>query len=287
MGNEANPFGEMDLQLSGDGGGSSFFGGLFSSTNAGGGLFTAENGSNWLGSLGNGSGWAQTALGGSGGIAGMSSFGKAIGNGIQLFTMDSQIDSMVSAYQRQARMAASASRFEGELAAGDYRRTGDAAVKNIGIVQQQGLDSATLRYNALNAEVAAQRVSAAGSGIDLSSRTVGKAEQTARKSAAWDVSRISQKTKIAADSYNAQAETAYRNSAFAQINGEYGAQMAQIQGDLNSSLAEISGKFGKIRAGINLGVNTAKGIADIFSGGMVSAADGAYTMAKGKGIGEV
>lgn len=247
----------------------SYFGGLFSSTNAGGGLFTSENGSNWLSTLDSGSGWAQTLMGGSGGIAGMSSFGKAIGSGIGMITTALQADAMSSAYQRQARMAASASRFEGELAAGDYRRAGDAAVKNIGIVQQQGLDSTTLRYNALNAEIAAQRVSAAGSGIDLSSRTVGKAEQTARKSAAWDVSRISEKTKTAADNYNTQAEMAYRNSAFAQINGEYGAQMAKIHGDLNSSLAEISGKFGLIRGGLNVAFNTAKGAAAIFSGGVV------------------
>ena len=224
---------------------------------------------------------------GGGGIGGVQYFGKALVGGLDMWNTALQSDFLSSAYQQQAQMAASDALFQGTMQAGDYRRAGDAAVKNIGIVQQQGLDSSTLRYNALNAEIAAQRVSAAGSGIDLSSRTVGKAEQTSRKNAAWDVSRISEKTKIAADNYNAQAEMAYRNSAFAQINGEYAAQQAQIQGDLNSSLAEISGKFGMIRQGINIGVNVGKGIADIFSGGMVSMADSANSMAGGKPLGEV
>ena len=269
----------------------SYFGGLFSSTNAGGGLFTNENAGKWVSSLGNGGAWGKTLMGASGGegggMNGVQYFGKAIASGIGIATTAIQTDTLSSAYASQARLAASDALFQGKMQAADYRRAGDAAVKNIGIVQKQGMDSATLRYNALNAEVAAQRVSAAGSGIDLSSRTVGKAEQTSRRNAAWDVSRISERTKIAADNYNDQAEMAYRNSAFAQIAGDYGAKMAKIQGDMNSELAEISGKFGMIRGGLNTITNIGKGIADIWSGGWVSMADNANSMTGGKPLGEV
>ena len=131
---------------------------------------------------------------------------------------------------------ASAYRWAGEQQAADLERQAQAAVRNIGIVQQKGLDETTLRYNALGAEIARQRVSAAGSGVDLSSRTVGKAERTSRANAAWDVSRIRRNTKIAADNYNAQAEAAARNSAYAKINGEYQARVAEIQGDLQKTM---------------------------------------------------
>ena len=140
-----------------------------------------------------------------------------------------------------ADVQASAFRWAGQQQAAELRRQGQAAVKNIGIVQQQGLDAATLRYNALGEEIARQRVAAAGSGIDLSSRTVGKAEQTSRKNAAWDVTRISRNTKIAADNWNEQAEAAFRNSAYAQIQGEYQARVAEIQGDLQKKMGLFSG----------------------------------------------
>ena len=140
-----------------------------------------------------------------------------------------------------ADVQASAYRWAGQQSAADLKRQGDAAVKNIGIVQRQGLDAATLRYNALGEEIARQRVAAAGSGIDLSSRTVGKAEQTSRKNAAWDVTRISRNTKIAADNYNEQAEAAFRNSAYAQIQGEYQARVAEIQGDLQKTMGMWTG----------------------------------------------
>ena len=125
------------------------------------------------------------------------------------------------------------------------------------LVQQKGLDETTLRYNALGAEIARQRVSAAGSGIDLSSRTVGKAEQTSRANAAWDVTRISRNTKIAADNYNAQAEAAARNSAYAKINGEYQARVAEIQGDLSEKMGLLNGitswSLGLARMGVGIG----------------------------------
>ena len=233
----------------------------------------ADSSDNWF----SWSGLGKSMLGarggsgeGSGGLNGVQFFAGSAASLANGLTSVFQAGTMASAYESQARLAAGDALFQGQMQAGDYRRAGDAAVKNIGIVQKQGMDSATLRYNALNAEIAAQRVSAAGSGIDLSSRTVGKAEQTSRKNAAWDVSRISEKTKISADNYNAQAEMSFRNSAFAQINGEYGAQMAKIQGDLNSSLAEISGKFGLIRGGINAAYGAVKGGFDIGMGGWVS-----------------
>lgn len=267
---------------------------FWSDTNDGGGFFTGEKFSNWKSSLTNGGAWGKTLMGahggegpGGGGIGGVQYFGKALVGGLDMWNTSIQTDTAVSAYRSQAKLSASDARFQGKLQSEDLARQGESAVKNIGIVQQQGIDSATLRYNALGAEVARQRVAAAGSGIDLSSNAVGKAEQASRRNAAWDVSRISRNAKIAADNYNAQAEMAFRNSAFARINGEYAARQAEIQGELGSSLAEISGKFGMIRQGINIGVNVGKGIADIWSGGWVSMADGANSMAGGKPLGEV
>ena len=157
-----------------------------------------------------------------------------------------------------AETQASAYRFAGEQSAADLKRQGDAAVKNIGIVQQQGLDAATLRYNALGDEIARQRVGWSGSGIDLSSRTVGKAEQTSRKNAAWDVSRISRQTKIAADNYNDQAEMAYRNSAYAKIAGDYQAELAEINGRMQKNIGIFGGIMNMIPGAAMLGIGAAK-----------------------------
>ena len=177
-----------------------------------------------------GGGWSLNLQGLSGVLSGI---GTAMQGGMGIGT--------ALAAQDFADVQASAYRWAGEQQAAELRRQGQAAVKNIGIVQQQGLDAATLRYNALGEEIARQRVAAAGSGIDLSSRTVGKAEQTSRKNAAWDVTRISRQTKIAADNWNEQAEAAFRNSAYAQIQGEYQAEVAEIQGRLQKNMGLFSG----------------------------------------------
>lgn len=162
-----------------------------------------------------------------------------------------------------ADVQASAYRFAAKQSAADLERQGDSAVRNIGIVQQKGLDAATLRYNALGSEIAAQRVAAAGSGIDLASRTVGKAEQTSRRNAAWDVSRISRNTQIAAQNYNDQAEAAYRNSAYARINGEYQAELAEINGTLQKNMGLFSGISQAVLGSVQTGV----GGAAMFAGG--------------------
>ena len=197
-------------------------------------------------------GWSMNLAGLSGMLSGI---GTAIQGGIGIgsaLAAPSFADAQAGVY-----------RWAGQQGAADLRRQGDAAVRNIGIVQQQGLDAATLRYNALGAEIAQQRVAAAGSGIDLSSRTVGKAEQTSRKNAVWDVSRISRNTKIAADNYNAQAEAAYRNSAFAQINGEYQAEVAEIQGDLQKKMGLLSGISQMVLGNLQ----TAISVGSMFAGG--------------------
>lgn len=226
MGNEADPFAEMRLQDSG-------FGGVGD---------TASAGSSW--SL-NWSGTGELLSG-----IGMSLQGGA------------QIGSALGA-REFASIQASAYEFAGRQSAADLKRRGDAAVRNIGIVQQKGLDAATLRYNALGHEIAAQRVAAAGSGIDLSSRTVGKAEETSRRNAAWDVSRISRNTQIAAQNYNEQAEMAYRNSAFAQINGEYQAEVANIQGRLQKNIGLFSGISQAVLGDLQTGI----GVTKMFMGG--------------------
>ena len=199
-----------------------------------------------------GGGWSMN-WGALGGLLG--GVGQAMQGGIQVGTALAAGDF--------AANQASAYRWAGQQSAADLQRQGQAAVKNIGIVQQQGLDAATLRYNALGEVISRQRVAAAGSGIDLSSRTVGKAEQTSRKNAAWDVSRISRQTKIAADNWNEQAEAASRNSAYAKINGEYQAKVAEIQGDLSETMGLLSGitswSLGLARIGV--------GIGGVYSGG--------------------
>ena len=212
MGNEADWSAEMRLQDSGLGGAS------------GGGMFDTLKG------------WGASAAGFLKSDAGSLMLGGVtdlFGGGLGIWNAGTN--------RMYSDMQSSAYRFAGEQSAADLKRQGDAAVKNIGIVQQQGLDAATLRYNALGEEIARQRVAAAGSGIDLSSRTVGKAEQTSRKNAAWDVTRISRNTKIAADNWNEQAEAAFRNSAYAQIQGEYQARVAEIQGDLQKKMGLFSG----------------------------------------------
>ena len=220
MGNEADPFAEMRLQ---DGAAS------------GGGMFDTLKG------------WGASAAGFLKSDAGSLMLGGATDlfkGGIGIWNAGTN--------RMYSDMQASAYRFAGQQQAADLKRQGDAAVKNIGIVQRQGLDAATLRYNALGEEIARQRVAAAGSGIDLSSRTVGKAEQTSRRNAAWDVSRISRQTKIAADNYNDQAEMAYRNSAYAKITGDYQAKVADINGDLQYTIGMANGISQLVSGGLKL-----------------------------------
>ena len=212
-----------------------------------------------VGGAASGSGWSLNLQGLSGVLSGI---GTAMQGGMG-------IGSALAA-PAFADVQASAYRWAGQQQASELRRQGQAAVKNIGIVQQQGLDAATLRYNALGEEIARQRVAAAGSGIDLSSRTVGKAEQTSRKNAAWDVTRISRNTKIAADNWNEQAEAAFRNSAYAQIQGEYQAEVAEIQGRLQKNMGLFSGIT---QSALGIAQAWGSGIG-IFSGGSGSGGSG-------------
>lgn len=205
--------------------------------------FGAEKNEGLLGSLGKYD-WSSLLTGVIGGAQGFAQGGIGIFNAL---TARQMADTQASAY-----------RFAGEQSAADLKRQGDAAVKNIGIVQQQGLDSATLRYNALGEEIARQRVGWSGSGIDLSSRTVGKAEQTSRKNAAWDVARIGRQTKIAADNWNDQAEMAYRNSAYAKIAGDYQAELAEINGRMQKNIGIFGGIMNMIPGAAMLGVGVTK-----------------------------
>lgn len=166
-----------------------------------------------------------------------------------------------------ASAQASAYRLQGQLSSASYRDQGNVAVRNMGIVQQEGLDAATLRYEQLGREIAAQRVTTAGSGIDASSKVVSKAESTSRKNAGWDVEHISKQAKIAADNYNQQAAAAYKNSAFAQIQSEYQARVAEIQGDLADKTAFANGIGGIVGGTLRL-------LSGAFSGGLGSAGAG-------------
>lgn len=208
--------------------------------------------------------------GNDGGLNGVGYFGKALANGIEAYTFMADADAMASAYRTQGRISAMDARLQGRLQSEDLRAAGDTALRNVGVVQKQGMDASVMRLGALGREIARQRVTAAGSGIDVGSRTVRKAAETSRANASWDVARIGESTKMAADNLNAQAETAYRNSAYAMINADYAAKQAQINSHLMAKSAEINGQAGMWKSLYNGAVNIGKGIADIWSGGWVS-----------------
>lgn len=213
--------------------------------------------------------------GSGGGMGGLKYFGKAVGNFADAYNDWANADTQASAYKTQARISAMDAQLQGRLQSEDLRAAGDTAVRNIGVVQKQGMDTSVMRLGALGREISMQRVSAAGSGIDVGSRTVRKAAETSRANASWDVARIGESTKIAADNLNTQAETAYRNSAYATINANYFAKQAQIEGNLNAKMAKINGQASLLTNLHNGVVNIGKGIADMWSGGMVSMADSA------------
>jgi len=151
-----------------------------------------------------------------------------------------------------ADVQASAYRWQGRQSAASLRKAGDNAVRNAGLAQKQGMDATTLRYEALGREISNQRVSTAGSGIDLSSKTAAKAAETSRINARSDITRISENTKTVTDNYALQAEEAYKNSAYAQIAGEYQAKVAQIQGDYQQFMGLLQGIPGAILGDIGL-----------------------------------
>lgn len=235
-------------------------------------------GSNWQwNNWYSGDGLVGSAMGMSGGngggLNGVNYFGRALVNGINAYTFMSDADTMASAYKTQGRIAGMDARLQGQLQSEDLRTAGDTAVRNIGIIQKQGMDASVIRLGALGREIAMQRVTAAGSGIDVGSRTVRKAAETSRTNASWDVARIGESTKIAADNLNAQAETAYRNSAYATVNADYFAKQAKVNSRLQARSAKINGTAGMLSNIYNMGVNIGKGIADIWSGGWVSNAE--------------
>ena len=172
-------------------------------------------------------------------------------------------DAMVSPYA--ARSKASALRWQGRQQQKALREQGKLLAWNAGEAQREGLEAAALRYDALGREIAAQRVRAAGSGIDMSSDVAARAERSSRKAAAQDVDKMARSAYYRALNYNRGAQNAFFN-----------ADQARIQGDLQAKIAKANGWA-------NFGIGLAKGTAKQFFATMGLCA--APTVGGGTGFG--
>ena len=191
-----------------------------------------------------------------GGINGIGYFAKATMNGFDIWRAQYEGKHQISAIKWAS----------GQQAKALESRAEDIS-QNHGLIQSDAMRSAALRYDAISREIASQRVSSAGSGLDLSSSTLAKAEESSRKFADSDVVAIAERAKVEGDNITRAAKEAMLESAYAQINGRYQARIAK-----NAYRASQIGSL------LNMGVNIGKGIADIYSGGMVSMADNAASM---------
>ena len=179
-------------------------------------------------------------------------------------------DALVSPYA--ARSKASALRWQGRQQQKALREQGKLLAWNAGEAQREGREAAALRYDALGREIAAQRVHAAGSGIDMSSDVAARAERSSRKAAAQDVDKMARSAYYRALNYNRGAQNAFFN-----------ADQARIQGDLQAKIAKINGNMSMI-TGLIKGINqVGMGYLQMFSGGMMGGGTGFGTGGAGGG----
>lgn len=177
---------------------------------------------------------------------------------------------LVSPYA--ARSKASALRWQGRQQQKALREQGKLLAWNAGEAQREGREAAALRYDALEREIAAQRVHAAGSGIDMSSDVAARAERSSRKAAAQDVEKMERSAYYRALNYNRGAQNAFFN-----------ADQARIQGDLQAKIAKINGNMSMI-TGLIKGINqVGMGYLQMFSGGMMGGGTGFGTGGAGGG----
>jgi len=143
--------------------------------------------------------------------------------------------------------ASGAKAFSARMGARGYDEQARMHARNVGAVQLETNDRIALRYDALMREISRQRVTAAGSGIDLSSRVVSRAETSSRAGARWDVDRISRTGQAQAYAENRNALAARKSSIWARAE----ARMAQNAG--NAGLVNgIVGGLGRLAGGVAL-----------------------------------
>lgn len=226
----------------------------------------AAKGSDWYSAIAsglNGTGASGGIAGGDTGLNGVGYFAKAAMNGFDMWHAN-----------YAAKHQASAFKWQGRFSEKEQTRQGEQIAQGVGDIQRQGLDRAVLRYNALAREIGEQRSRGAGTGIDLSSDVVSRAEHSSRRAAAWDVGKIAEQTRQSANEQSLRAMSAFASAAYSRIQGDYQAKLARNRGTV-----------GMLKSGWNMAVNAGKGIADIWSGGFVSAADSAMGGVKGGGGG--
>lgn len=125
---------------------------------------------------------------------------------------------------------------------------------NAGEIQRQGWDRAALRYDELRREISRQRVTAAGSGIDLSSRTVSRAETSSRVGARWDVDQYSRTAQAKSFAEVRNAMNARINSAYARAEAKF-AKAAGNAGTINGVIGALGRAAGGIAGSIGMSYN--------------------------------
>jgi len=148
--------------------------------------------------------------------------------------------------------ASSAKSFTSKMSARGYEEQAKMHARNVGAIQLETNDRIALRYDALKREISQQRVTAAGSGIDLSSRVVSRAETSSRLGARWDVDRIAKTGQARAYAENRNALAARKSSLWARAE----ARIAENNG--NYGLANgIIGSIGRLSGGVALSFGNA------------------------------
>ena len=161
------------------------------------------------------------------------------------------------------RAGAAATRWGARLAQREAHRTAGQYARYAGDVQKSGEEAAANRRLALGRDVGRMRAGAAGAGIDLSSRTVTRAENAARLMAERDVGATLRTAAQQANRHMDEARTTRLNADLAVVNADLQSDLSGIQAQYEESAARANRRianysaWGRIGdAGLRLGLDS-------------------------------
>lgn len=129
----------------------------------------------------------------------------------------------------------------------NYRKTADYYLKLMGVTQESGRMSREMRMIQLGQDIGNIATSAAGSGIDVSSRIVRKTSTDTARSAYNDAARLAENEKLSADDQMNQRLQAIDNalwSGYAAKIERHNRKLGVVGGALTTTAHFLSGVAG-------------------------------------------
>ena len=146
------------------------------------------------------------------------------------------------------RAGAAAGRWGARLARGQARSAAGQYARYAADVQAAGEEAAANRRLLLGRDIGRMHAGAAGAGIDLSSRTVTRAERAARLMAERDVGATLRTAAQQSNRYMDEARTTRLNADLAVVNADLQSRLSNIQADYEEAAARSNKRIAQYSA---------------------------------------